>query len=170
MEGELTAAQDANFNASHVLNTVDRGARALNHSLQDLEQRLHTLKTSNFLGEPHHRGRPGWSGHGQGSDSVPVPPGAYDSIRESYKESQEAERRADASTRAVPSPVSTSTATRQRTEQLLASQRDGFNRHNAASRRALMDLAARAQALSLQPLNEKVGHREGAGEWHPELP
>lgn len=61
MEGELTAAQDANFNASHVLNTVDRGARALNHSLQDLEQRLHTLKTSNFLGEPHHRTRPEWS-------------------------------------------------------------------------------------------------------------
>lgn len=61
MEGELTAAQDANFNASHVLNTVDRGARALNHSLHDLEQRLHTLKTSNFLGEPHHRTRPEWS-------------------------------------------------------------------------------------------------------------
>ncbi|XP_030912180.1 laminin subunit beta-2, partial [Geospiza fortis] len=131
VEGELTAAQDANFNASHVLNTVDRGARALNHSLQDLEQRLHTLKTSNFLG-------------------------AYDSIRQSYQESQEAERRADASTRAVPSPVSASAGTRQRTEQLLASHRDGFNRHNAASRRALMDLAARAQALSLQPLNEKV--------------
>ncbi|CAN8186227.1 unnamed protein product [Coccothraustes coccothraustes] len=131
VEGELTAAQDANFNASHVLNTVDRGARALNHSLQDLERRLHTLKTSNFLG-------------------------AYDSIRQSYKESQEAERQADASTRAVPGPVSTSAATRQRTEQLLASQRDDFNRHNAASRRALMDLAARAQALSLQPLNEKV--------------
>ncbi|RMB98930.1 hypothetical protein DUI87_24475 [Hirundo rustica rustica] len=131
VEGELTAAQDANFNASHVLNTVDRGARALNHSLQDLEQRLHTLKTSNFLG-------------------------AYDSIRQSYEESQEAERQADASTRAVPSPVSISAATRHRTEQLLASQRDAFNRHNAASRRALMDLAARAQALSLHPLNEKV--------------
>lgn len=73
MEGELTAAQDANFNASHVLNTVDRGARALNHSLQDLQQQLHTLKTSNFLGEPYHRARPG-SGHGQGSNSVLAPP------------------------------------------------------------------------------------------------
>ncbi|KAJ7416023.1 laminin subunit beta-2 [Pitangus sulphuratus] len=131
LEGELTAAQDANFNASHVLNAVDRGARALNHSLQDLEQRLHALKTSNFLG-------------------------AYDSIRQFFGESREAERRADASTRAVPSPVSTSAATRHRTEQLLASHRDDFNRHNAASRRALMDLAERAQALSLQPLNEKV--------------
>ncbi|OPJ71969.1 laminin subunit beta-2 [Patagioenas fasciata monilis] len=131
LEGELTATQDANFNASHVLSAVDRGARALNHSLQDLEHRLHTLKTSNFLG-------------------------AYDSIRQSHEESREAERQADASTRAMPSPVSTSVATRHRTEQLLASRRDDFNRQNAASRRALMDLAARAQALSLHPLNEKV--------------
>lgn len=64
LEGELTAAQDANFNASHVLSAVDRGARALNHSLQDLEQRLHALKTSNFLGEPHCQARPGWQGCG----------------------------------------------------------------------------------------------------------
>ncbi|NXJ62559.1 LAMB2 protein, partial [Rostratula benghalensis] len=131
LEGELTATQDANFNASHMLSAVDRGARALNHSLQDLEQRLHTLKTSNFLG-------------------------AYDSIRQSHGESREAERRADTSTRAVPSPVSTSAATRHRTEQLLASRRDDFNRQNAASRWALMDLATRARALSLHPLNEKV--------------
>lgn len=91
------------------------------------------------------------------------PPGAYDSIHQSYGESQEAEHQADSSTRAVPSPVSISAATRHRTEQLLARQRDDFNRHNAASRRALMDLAARAQALSLHPLNEKVGPREGTG-------
>lgn len=91
------------------------------------------------------------------------PPGAYDSIHQSYGESREAEHQADSSTRAVPSPVSISAATRHRTEQLLASQRDDFNRHNAASRRALMDLAARAQALSLHPLNEKVGPREGTG-------
>lgn len=89
-------------------------------------------------------------------------PGAYDSIRQSHGESQEAERRADASTRTMPSPVSTSAATRRRTEQLLASRRDDFNRQNAASRRALMDLATRAQALSLHPLNEKVGRGEGS--------
>ncbi|XP_040424475.1 laminin subunit beta-2-like [Cygnus olor] len=131
LEGELTASQDANFKASHVLGTVDRGARVLNHSLQELGQRLHTLKTSNFLG-------------------------AFDSIRQSHRESQEAEQRADASTRAVPSPVSASAAMRRRTEQLLASRRDNFNRQNAANRRALTDLAARARELSLHPLNEKV--------------
>lgn len=95
---------------------------------------------------------------------VPLPPpGAYDSIRQSHRESWDAERRADASTRTVPSPVSTSVATRHRSKQLLASRRDSFNRQNAASRRALMDLAARARALSLQPLNEKVGCGEGTG-------
>ncbi|NXD69062.1 LAMB2 protein, partial [Eolophus roseicapillus] len=131
LEGEPPPPQDANFNASHVLSVVDRGARALNHSLQDLEQRLQALKTSNFLG-------------------------AYDSIREAYWESPPPERRADASTRAVPSPISTSPPPRHRAEQLLASHRDDFNRPPPASRRALMDLAARAQALSLHPLNEKV--------------
>lgn len=100
--------------------------------------------------------------------TVPLPPpGAYDSIRQSHEESREAERQADASTRAVPSPVSTSVATRHRTEQLLASRRDDFNRQNAASRRALMDLAARAQALSLHPLNEKVGLGKGSGRMLP---
>lgn len=53
LESELTAAQDANFNASHVLGMVDRGARTLNHSLNELGQRLHALKTSNFLGRQH---------------------------------------------------------------------------------------------------------------------
>lgn len=57
LESKLTAAQDANFNASHVLGMVDRGARALNHSLQELGQRLHALKTSNFLGRHH------WGSH-----------------------------------------------------------------------------------------------------------
>ena len=74
LEGELTAAQDANFNASHVLSAVDRGARALNHSLQDLEQQLHTLKTSNFLGEPRRRAGPGQRGRGRGSDGAPATP------------------------------------------------------------------------------------------------
>lgn len=73
LEGELTATQDANFNASHVLSAADRGARALNHSLQDLEQRLHTLKTSNFLGELRCRGRPGQWGCGWRADGAPAP-------------------------------------------------------------------------------------------------
>lgn len=141
-----------------MLGTVDRGARVLNHSLQELGQRLHALKTSNFLGEPH-QGSPCWDAGaaGRGFTLPPPPSGAFDSIRQSHRESQEAEQRTDASTRAVPNPVSTSAATRRRTEQLLASRRDNFNRQNAANRRALTDLAARARELSLHPLNEKVG-------------
>uniref|UniRef100_A0A8D0FZI3 Laminin subunit beta 2 n=1 Tax=Strix occidentalis caurina TaxID=311401 RepID=A0A8D0FZI3_STROC len=127
LEGKLTATQDANFNASHMLSAPGRGSGAVAVGLTVLL----------------------------------LLPGAYDSIRQSHGESREAERRADASTRTVPSPVSTSAATRRRTEQLLANRRDDFNRQNAASRRALMDLAARARALSLHPLNEKVGQREG---------
>lgn len=148
-----------------MLGTVDRGARVLNHSLQELGQRLHALKTSNFLGEPH-QGSPCWDAGaaGRGFTLPPPPSGAFDSIRQSHRESQEAEQRADASTRAVPNPVSTSAATRRRTEQLLASRRDNFNRQNAANRRALTDLAARARELSLHPLNEKVG-RGDVGTW-----
>ncbi|KAM8799629.1 laminin subunit beta-2 [Eudromia elegans] len=131
LEGQLTATQDGNFNASHVLGTTERGARALNHSVQELGRRLHALKTSNFLG-------------------------AYDSIREWHAESQEAARRVDDAARAPHGPVSASAAARHRAEQLLAAQRDDFNRRNAAGRRALTELAARARELSLQPLNDKV--------------
>lgn len=99
----------------------------------------------------------------QGSHAVSLPPGAFDSIRQSHWESQDAERRADASTRVVPSPVSASSATRHHTEQLLASRRDAFNRQNAASRRVLTELAARARELSLQPVNKKVGCGMGVG-------
>lgn len=52
---------------------------------------------------------------------------------------------------------------RHRTEQLLASRRDAFNRQNAASRRVLTELAARARELSLHPLNKKVGCGMGGG-------
>lgn len=94
---------------------------------------------------------------------APLPPGAFDSIRQSHWESQDAERRADSSTRVTPSPVSASSATRHHTEQLLASRRDAFNRQNAASRRVLTELAARAQELSLHTVNKKVGYGMGVG-------
>lgn len=52
LEGELTAAQDENYNANRALGTLERSARGLNLTLLDLARQLHLLKNSNFLGEP----------------------------------------------------------------------------------------------------------------------
>lgn len=86
--------------------------------------------------------------------------GAYDSIRRSFEQSREAERRANASTLALPSPVSQSAAIRRRTEGLMTARRDAFNRQNAVNRRALTELSARVGGLRLHRINEKVGKVE----------
>ncbi len=84
------------------------------------------------------------------------PLGAYDSIRSSYNKSRDAERRANESTTTRPSTVSQSADTRRRTERLIAAKKDDFNRKNAANKRALGDLNAKAQGLNMKKINEKV--------------
>uniref|UniRef100_A0A8C6TM43 Laminin, beta 2 (laminin S) n=1 Tax=Neogobius melanostomus TaxID=47308 RepID=A0A8C6TM43_9GOBI len=63
--------------------------------------------------------------------------GAYDSIRGSYDGSRNAERRANESTVTKPSVVSESADTRRRTERLISSKKDEFNRKNAANKGAM---------------------------------
>ncbi|XP_028906589.1 laminin subunit beta-2 [Ornithorhynchus anatinus] len=131
LERELTVAQDENFNSNHALSGLERDGRALNLTLNQLGRQLDLLKNSNFLG-------------------------AYDSILQSYTESVEAERHANASALAVPSPISDSAGTRRRVEKLMDSRRDSFNRKNVANQKALENLSARANALSLTGINELV--------------
>lgn len=85
--------------------------------------------------------------------------GAYDSIRSSHNKSRDAERRANEATTNIPSTVSQSAATRRKTERLIADKKDDFNRKNAANKRALLDLNAKAQNLDMKKLNEKVSLR-----------
>lgn len=86
-----------------------------------------------------------------------IPPlGAYNSIRSSYVRSLDAERRANESTTATPSTVSQSADTRRRTERLISTRRDDFNRKNAANKRAIGDLSTRVQGLDMKKVNEKV--------------
>uniref|UniRef100_A0A8C7QQE5 Laminin, beta 2 (laminin S) n=1 Tax=Oncorhynchus mykiss TaxID=8022 RepID=A0A8C7QQE5_ONCMY len=84
------------------------------------------------------------------------PPGAYDSIHSSYNKSRDAERRANQSTTTTPSTVSQSADTRRKTERLISAKQDDFNRKNAANKRALGDLNAKAQTLDMKKINEKV--------------
>uniref|UniRef100_A0A673LPH3 Laminin subunit beta-2-like n=1 Tax=Sinocyclocheilus rhinocerous TaxID=307959 RepID=A0A673LPH3_9TELE len=81
---------------------------------------------------------------------------AYDSIRASYNKSRDAEHRANRSTTDIPSTVSQSADTRKKTERLIAQKRDDFNRKNAANKRTLTDLNAKAQNLDIKKINEKV--------------
>ncbi|XP_030061842.1 laminin subunit beta-2 isoform X2 [Microcaecilia unicolor] len=131
LEGELTEVQDENFDATHELNALERDARALNLSAKEISHQLDVLKNSNFLG-------------------------AYDSIRHSHAQSREAEIQANASTVNVPGAVSDSADTRQKAEQQMVKKRDDFYRKNAANHRALQDLKAKAETLSMKKINEKV--------------
>uniref|UniRef100_A0A673CGK1 Laminin subunit beta-2-like n=2 Tax=Sphaeramia orbicularis TaxID=375764 RepID=A0A673CGK1_9TELE len=131
LEGDLTIVQDSNSEASKELSALEREARELNLTSEQLHRQLDILKNSNFLG-------------------------AYDSIRSSYNKSRDAERRANESTTTKPSTVSQSADTRRRTERLIAAKKDDFNRKNAANKRALGDLNARTQVLDIKKINEKV--------------
>uniref|UniRef100_A0AAY4EAZ9 Laminin subunit beta 2 n=1 Tax=Denticeps clupeoides TaxID=299321 RepID=A0AAY4EAZ9_9TELE len=131
LEGDLTAVQDNNYDTSNELSSLEREAKELNLTSQQLNHQLDILKSSNFLG-------------------------AYDSIRASYEKSRDAELRANRSTTDMPSTVSQSEATRKKTERLIADKKDDFNRKNAANKRALQDLNAKAQNLDLTKINEKV--------------
>uniref|UniRef100_A0A4W6G1Q8 Laminin, beta 2 (laminin S) n=1 Tax=Lates calcarifer TaxID=8187 RepID=A0A4W6G1Q8_LATCA len=93
LEGDLTIVQDSNSEASKELSALEREARELNLTSEQLHHQLDILKNSNFLG-------------------------AYDSIRSSYNKSRDAERRANESTTTRPSTVSQSADTRRRTELL----------------------------------------------------
>ncbi|KAL7986244.1 hypothetical protein Chor_011410 [Crotalus horridus] len=82
-------------------------------------------------------------------------------VYQSFVQSRKAEHQANASTLAVPSPVSQSAASRRRTEHLMTSRREAFNRQNAANRRGLGDLSTRTRGLSLDQINEKVCGAQG---------
>ncbi|XP_031421826.1 laminin subunit beta-2 isoform X1 [Clupea harengus] len=131
LEGDLTNVQDNNYKASNELSILEREAKALNLTCDGHNRQLDILKNSNFLG-------------------------AYDSIRSSHNKSRDAERRANQATTNIPSTVSQSAATRRKTERLIADKKDDFNRKNAANKRALLDLNAKAQNLDMKKLNEKV--------------
>ncbi|XP_048872334.1 laminin subunit beta-2 isoform X1 [Brienomyrus brachyistius] len=131
LESELTNVQDGNYEASSQLSALEREARELNLTSDQLSHQLDILKNSNFLG-------------------------AYDSIRSSYNKSREAERLAKLATTHVPSIVTQSADMRRKTERLMAAKKDDFNRKNAANKRALQDLAAKTHMLDLKKINEKV--------------
>lgn len=50
VEGDLTIIQDRNSDASKELNTLEREARELNLTSEQLKHQLDILKNSNFLG------------------------------------------------------------------------------------------------------------------------
>uniref|UniRef100_A0A4W5Q348 Laminin, beta 2 (laminin S) n=1 Tax=Hucho hucho TaxID=62062 RepID=A0A4W5Q348_9TELE len=131
LEGDLTSVQNRNVEASNELSALEREAKQLNLTSVQLHHQLDILKNSNFLG-------------------------AYDSIRSSYNKSRDAERRANQSTTTTPSTVSQSADTRRKTERLISAKKDDFNRKNAANKRALGDLNAKAQTLDMKKINEKV--------------
>lgn len=62
--------------------------------------------------------------------------------------------------------MSQSADTRKKTERLIAQKRDDFNRKNAANKRTLTDLNAKAQNLDIKKINEKVS---SSLRWAPQV-
>ncbi len=50
LEGDLTAVQDSNYEASNALSTLEREAKELNLNSDQLNRQLDILKSSNYLG------------------------------------------------------------------------------------------------------------------------
>lgn len=54
LEGDLTIVQDSNSDASKELSVLEREARELNLTSEQMHRQLDILKNSNFLGRQHH--------------------------------------------------------------------------------------------------------------------
>lgn len=57
LEGDLTMVQDSNSEASKELSALEREARELNLTSEQLHHQLDVLKNSNFLGEKKRKNR-----------------------------------------------------------------------------------------------------------------
>lgn len=84
-------------------------------------------------------------------------PGATDSVTKYLLQSQAAEAQANASTVDPGSPVETSSALRQLTEDKINQTREEFLRRHTEHAQRLDDLAGELQSLDLSEISHKVG-------------
>lgn len=84
-------------------------------------------------------------------------PGATDSVTKYFLQSQAAEARANASTTDPGSPVETSSALRQLTEDKINQTREEFLRRHTEHAQRLDDLAGELQTLDLSEISHRVG-------------
>lgn len=84
-------------------------------------------------------------------------PGATDSVTKYLLQSQAAEAQANASTVDPGSPVETSRALRQLTEDKINQTREEFLRRHTEHAQRLDDLAGELQTLDLSEISHKVG-------------
>lgn len=84
-------------------------------------------------------------------------PGATDTVTKYFLQSQEAEARANASTIEAGSPIETSAAIRQLTEDKLNQSREEFLERHSEHARKLDNLAGEMETLDLSVISYKVG-------------
>lgn len=81
---------------------------------------------------------------------------SFRSILESFRQSEQAQQRANASVQGPESPVGQSKHTRQATVKLLKERGDTFRRSAAAHHKSLRDIQKKANGLSLRRINQKI--------------
>uniref|UniRef100_A0A3Q0T4T9 Laminin, beta 1a n=1 Tax=Amphilophus citrinellus TaxID=61819 RepID=A0A3Q0T4T9_AMPCI len=127
----LQEVEDLDSAAETKLDSVTSETQKLERTVQELLDQVEFIKNSDIRG-------------------------ATDSITKYFLQSQEAEAKANASTIDSSSPVKTSTALRQLTEDTLNQTREEFLRRQSAHAQRLDDLAGELQTLDLSELSSKT--------------
>uniref|UniRef100_S4RN02 Laminin EGF-like domain-containing protein n=1 Tax=Petromyzon marinus TaxID=7757 RepID=S4RN02_PETMA len=131
LEAGIGGAAKQNGDANVLLSELDRDAREASTRASELGYQIDTIKHSNFRG-------------------------AYGSVKDSYQQSREAERKASGAATNPAGPVARSEATRQRAEKFMAAKRAELEQRLDANADALQELGWEARQLELNELNEKV--------------
>lgn len=92
---------------------------------------------------------------------LPVLAESFRSILESFRQSEQAQQRANASVHGPESPVGQSKHTHQATVKLLKDRGDTFRRSAAAHHKSLRDIQKKVNSLSLSRINQKVSPTVG---------
>ncbi|XP_061418868.1 LOW QUALITY PROTEIN: laminin subunit beta-2-like [Lethenteron reissneri] len=131
LEAAIGGAAKQNGDANVLLSELEGDAREASTRAGELGHQIDTIKHSNFRG-------------------------AYGSVKDSYQQSREAERKASAAATSPAGPVARSEATRQRAEKFMAAKRAELEQRLEANADALQELGWEARQLELNELNEKV--------------
>ncbi|XP_045893729.1 laminin subunit beta-1a [Micropterus dolomieu] len=138
-EQTLVQVEDSDSDADTKLDSVTSDAQKLERTVQELLDQVEFIKNSDVRG-------------------------ATDSVSKYFLRSQAAEAQANASTTDPGSPVETSSALRQHTEDKLNQTREEFLRRHTEHAQRLDDLAGELQTLDLSELSHKTCGSPSSGQ------
>ncbi|MEQ2178688.1 hypothetical protein GOODEAATRI_016687 [Goodea atripinnis] len=147
---DLVGEQDSGIKTK--LDSVTSDAQKLERTVQELLDQVEFIKNSDIRGKKLYL-----KAHWRRAACGAVKDGATDSVTKYFLQSQAAEARANSSTINAGSPVETSAALRQLTEDKLNQTREEFLQRHSENARRLDNLAGEMETLDLSVISYKVG-------------